>query len=416
MNNNMLLSKSEGFIPKSFINLPEKELLKIVKDNGLLDNMDNNIIPQEEWLNCFREIDADIANSLPKEYERSDILQVEISDEVEKVIENIGNAIIFIYLHISEEDWFKRLTEYMLYLDSSIGSVSGSIIYWQTLQMFFEEDGVVGSKSKPLLKFIVENYDFITSHRFYDEINTFKQAFPYKLLQLEQNDLLDAVSLLVLYPDGVLNRFMSEHFPDIPKTLSRERITQVLHGYVRSELNSFDAEKLWNNGDVNDIKNFLMESAIQKNKIANSELLQSQKAEYIDTIKKWLHSQTTLFTELIDIEQLQIKKTQDQSHDAESKIPAKYYALYHKILIELKQEKDFNRLDDDRYSRKEIEQLAKRVYPQINSQSFYRGFIELEDLSNKIALSRSFKNLKQKVSLISENDPDILHYLKQFPG
>ncbi|MCK5017197.1 MAG: hypothetical protein KAS32_09000 [Candidatus Peribacteraceae bacterium] len=416
MDNNMLISRSEGFVPKSFIGLPDDELLEIIESNGLLDNMDDNMALREKWTGCFQEINTDITNSFPKGFETINLTRTEIQDEVEKVSENIGNTIFYIYLNISKKDWFQRITEYFVYVDSSIGSVSGSIIYWLTLQGFLEEDGVSRLKSKPLLQFIVKTYDFIASHKFYNEINTFGKAFPYKVLQLEEYDLTNVVSLLVLYPNGVLNRFISQHFPSVPKTLSRESITQVLHGYVKSALNDFDAEKLWKKGDVNEIKNFLMESAIQKNKIANSELLQSQKVEYIDTIKKWLQSQTMLFNELINIEQLKIVHNRDQNHVADNKIPAKYYALYHKILIELKHEKDFNRLDDDRYSRKEIEQLAERRYPNINAQSFYRAFIELEDLSNKIAISRSFKSLKQKVAIISEDDPDILHYLKQFPG
>ena len=85
-------------------------------------------------------------------------------------------------------------------------------------------------------------------------------------------------------------------------------------------------------------------------------------------------------------------------------------------MIELKHEKDFQRLDDDRYSRKEIEVFAQKHYPYINAQSFYRGFIELEDFTNKTAISRSFKDLKQKIAILSENNSDVLHYLKQFSG
>jgi hypothetical protein len=415
MNENIIIARSEGFLAKSFINLPEDELYAVLESNGILDLVDESDSFQDNWQNFFMEINASIAQSLPDELKTTSLSTAELPKEIEKITECIGNTMLYMYLNISQENWLQLITEFMVYTEKSIGSVAGSTMYWITLQCFLEEGGISLAKGKCFLEFIEKKYDIIANHKYFDEIETFTRAFPFKPLQLKEYNLTEVISLLELYPNGKLNRFISNHFPQIPKSLTREKVAQILHKHVKSALNGFDAEKLWRDGSIDSIKDFLIESTIQKNRITNLELLNSSKTEYINTIKNWLHSQTTLFKELIDIEQIKTSHPQKSEHDNTPKIPAKYFALYHRILIELKHEKDFQRSDDDRYSRREIESFAQKSYPHINAQSFYRGFIELEDLSNKIAISRSFKDLKQKIAILSENDSDVLHYLKQFP-
>ncbi len=415
MNENVIISRSLGFNPKPFINLSEDEVYAVLESNGILDLMDESESFQDKWHDFFMEINASISQTLPDELKVTSLSKADIPKEIEKITECIGNTMLYIYINISQEDYFHLITEFMVYTERSIGSVAGSIMYWMTLEAFLEEGGVSSTKGKWLLTFIKKKYAIIANHKFFDEITTFTQTFPFKSLQLKEYNLTDVIALLELYPNGKLNRFISSHFQNIPKTLTREKVAQILHKHVKSALSDFNAEKLWRERSVDAIKDFLIESTIQKNRITNFEILNSSKTEYINTIKNWLHSQTTLFKELSDIEQIKTSQPQIPEQDITPKIPAKYYALYHRILIELKHEKDFERQDDDRYSRKEIEVFAQRHYPHINAQSFYRGFIELEDLSNKPAISRSFKDLKQKITIISQNDSDILHYLKQFP-
>jgi hypothetical protein len=416
MDENIIIARSKGFIPRSFINLPEDEVYAVFESNGVWELIDESDSYQDTWQNFFMEVNASIAQSLPDELKTTSLSKAEIPKEIDKLSEGIGNTMLYMYLNISQEDWFQRITEFMVYIDNSIGSFAGSIIYWLTLQCLLKEESISPTKGKYFLQFIEKRYAIIAKHKYFDEIETFARTFPLKPLQLEVYNLTDIISILELYPNGKLNRFISNHFPKIPKTLTREKVSQVLHKYVKSALSGFDAEKLWREGSIDAIKEFLIESTIQKNRITNLELLNSSKTDYIYTIKNWLHSQTTLFKELIDIEQIKTSNIQKSEQDNTPKIPAKYYALYHRILIDIKHEKDFQRLDDDRYSRKEIEVFAQKHYPFINAQSFYRGFIELEDLANKTAISRSFKDLKQKITMLSENHPDVLHYLKQFPG
>lgn len=98
------------------------------------------------------------------------------------------------------------------------------------------------------------------------------------------------------------------------------------------------------------------------------------------------------------------------------KIPAKFYALYHWILIDLGRVKAFERNEDDNYVKKEIEQYAKNVYPKISPQMFYRHYIDI-DITNKLAIANTFqKGYKNKLIEISGNDAQIITYLKKYPN
>ncbi|GGG29360.1 hypothetical protein GCM10011344_32780 [Dokdonia pacifica] len=98
------------------------------------------------------------------------------------------------------------------------------------------------------------------------------------------------------------------------------------------------------------------------------------------------------------------------------KIPAKYYALYHWILIALGQEIPFVPNENDQYRRSEIEDIAKTKYSGIGSQSFYRSFIELDiTRENEIAINFG-KDYKKIISHISNNNAKVIQKLKKLPN
>ncbi|NAS32433.1 hypothetical protein GTQ40_15720 [Flavobacteriaceae bacterium R38] len=98
------------------------------------------------------------------------------------------------------------------------------------------------------------------------------------------------------------------------------------------------------------------------------------------------------------------------------KIPAKYYALYHWLLISLGIEKHFERNENDKYSKTEIENFAKERYNEVSSQMFYRSFIDI-DITNPIIIAKSFgKGYKDKVIAISNNNAKVITLLKSFPN
>jgi hypothetical protein len=98
------------------------------------------------------------------------------------------------------------------------------------------------------------------------------------------------------------------------------------------------------------------------------------------------------------------------------KIPAKYYALYHWILIELGIENHFERNENDKYSKTKIVAFAKERYKKTSSQMFYRTIIDI-DINNKTAIANSFGNkYKDKIISISNNNAKVITHLKSFPN
>lgn len=100
----------------------------------------------------------------------------------------------------------------------------------------------------------------------------------------------------------------------------------------------------------------------------------------------------------------------------EKRIPAKYYALYHWLLIEMGKEKEFEHNDDGQFKRHQIEAFATNRYKFKDGQPFYRAFISI-DITKKTALARSFgKGYKEKIILLSDNDADVIAHLKEYPN
>lgn len=410
--------KSDGFTPKTFIHISEEKKFDILYDNGMLDISDNHENIEQKWQDIFFEINENINNE-DYGYTTCNLAMNEASKEINKTMECVGNTILFVLVNIDTEDWLGRITDYMIYMERSIASIPGTIIYWMILQSFFEEDRVNRAKSKQLLQFILRKNEIIFCHKYIDEIHSFSELFPFKPLRVEKYHIPDIISLLELYPKGNLNRFVSERFPKVPKTLSREKITKLLGKHVITALNGFNAEELWRKGNTDAIKEFLIESTILENKITSHEILQSAKAGYATTIKQWLSSQTKLLNKLNEIEKLKITPAvrTDITHEEskENEHDAKYYALYYRILIKIGKAEPFLRDEYDKFPKAKIEIFAENRFPSISTQQFYNHYRDLEDMSNKTKIARSYPNLKEIVAEISGNDADVLHFLKEFP-
>lgn len=96
-------------------------------------------------------------------------------------------------------------------------------------------------------------------------------------------------------------------------------------------------------------------------------------------------------------------------------IQAKYYALYHWILIEMGLENQFEKNEYNKWSRKNIENFAHEKYLITNVQGFYKAFIDI-DITMKTSIANSFKNYKKFIIEISKNNAKIITYLKNYPN
>jgi hypothetical protein len=418
MENKAIYFKSDGFTAKTFINLSEEEQFCILYDNEILGTteFDNDI--EQRWQNVFFNINQNFSN-VDFGYTTCHLSKADAAKEVEKTMECVGNAILFTLVNINTEDWFLKITEYLVYMERSIASTPGTIIYWMILEDFFKEVGVIREKSQLLFQFIKRKSEIVCYHKHIDELQTFSELFPFKPLRIDKYHIPDIISLFELYPKGKLNRFIAVRFPKIPQTLSREKITKLLYKHVKTAMNGFNTEELWKSGDIDAIKKFLIESTILENKITSQEVLQSVKVEYTTTIKQWLSSQTKMIHQLNEIEKLQFTPSENTSEPTLKPIAsehhAKYYALYYRILIDIGKAEPFLKDENDNFPKAHIMTFADNRFPGISKQQFYNHYRDLEDMSNKIMIARGYPKLKEIVAEISGNDADVLHYLKEFP-
>lgn len=407
--------KSDGFTPKAFLNLSKEEQFDILCDNGLMENTVSDMETEQKWKDIFFEINEDFDND-NFGYTTCNLTDNEVSEELNKIMKCVNYSVLFSIVNIEEKDWLHRITEYMVYMERSIASLPGTVIYWRILKDFFEEDGVVRSKSKQLLQYILKRDEVICHHAFYDEVHVFTESFPFKPLGIEKYHIPEIISLLELYPQGKLNRYISERFPTIEKTLSRERIKAILYGHLEIALGEFKAEELWENGDSDAIMKFLTDCTIHESKITEREIMRPEDAEYNRVIKQWLHSQVKLIHKLNEIKQFKLNPSTNTNEPKTTEHHAKYYALYYHMLIKTGKAEPFQRNENDKLPKMEIMIFAENRFPGISRQQFYNYYRDLEGVDNKTTIARSYANFKEIVTEISGNDTDILHHLKEYPG
>jgi len=114
---------------------------------------------------------------------------------------------------------------------------------------------------------------------------------------------------------------------------------------------------------------------------------------------------------------LTIKEEKEIITKSKPKYAAKYYALYHWILIEMGKAKLWELNENGKFPKSEIEQYAQSQYLFKDGQGFYRAFIGINDFNNKIAIVRSLndKNYKEKLKTISNNNANFIHHIKNYP-
>jgi hypothetical protein len=96
--------------------------------------------------------------------------------------------------------------------------------------------------------------------------------------------------------------------------------------------------------------------------------------------------------------------------------PAKFYALYHWLKIEMGTENQFAKNDSDQFIKSDIVAFANEKYPNCSLQGFYRAFINL-DITNRTTIANSFGNgYKEKLIALSNNDNRLVTYLKNYPN
>ncbi|MBX2887059.1 MAG: hypothetical protein KF829_00255 [Ferruginibacter sp.] len=130
------------------------------------------------------------------------------------------------------------------------------------------------------------------------------------------------------------------------------------------------------------------------------------------TKKKWWEAKLLIETKKI-LQYILSKSPQPQQT---VNYPAKFYALYHWLKIEMGTEKPFPKNDNGQFVKSEIEAYATSKYPYCSKQGFYRSFKDL-DITNRTAIANSFGNgYKETLVALSDNDNKLTTHLKNYPN
>lgn len=108
-------------------------------------------------------------------------------------------------------------------------------------------------------------------------------------------------------------------------------------------------------------------------------------------------------------------KAKDEAPAPPLKYAAKFYALYHLVLIELGIEKPFEKDEKGQYDRATIEIFAENRYPGCSKQGFYKDYRDLCTASKIAIAGRLKKGYKEKIIAISGNDGRVASHLKSYP-
>lgn len=149
--------------------------------------------------------------------------------------------------------------------------------------------------------------------------------------------------------------------------------------------------------------------------------LENYSSHYVEKEKIKLEQEIIEKLHITSIDQKIIRDRYSQylksiaTHQAKN-YPAKFYALYHWLKIEMGIENQFPKNLNDQFIKKDIEAYAKEKYPDCGAQGFYRSFKDL-DIKNRNAIAKSFGNgYKEKLIIISNDDNKLRTHLKNYPN
>jgi len=179
-----------------------------------------------------------------------------------------------------------------------------------------------------------------------------------------------------------------------------------------SEINTL---ALLENGKINDIEKHKLDLIVKGRRLK----LQSQvkwsrfkKPDYLDSISEWLSDEKQFISEITPyLDRYSLDKTGRNK----KKLPAKFYALYHRILIDIKEVSPFKLVNDTELPKKEIENYGVENYGFEDGQNFYRHFSRLYTAKpHEIALEFG-KGYKEKIIDLSQNCAKVIKHIEKYP-
>lgn len=198
----------------------------------------------------------------------------------------------------------------------------------------------------------------------------------------------------------------------------REKIS----AFIKAKRNDIEDLKILRTSIKEYKENVLLNLVIdERNQKSDKILLGTEKENSLEA----LITQTTLM-----ILELKLKNSLAQKGNESNKkvkrvakdkygkaIGAKYYALYHFILIRMGKAEPFKYDNNDQLPKAEIVAFAENAYPfWKNGRGFYDEFQKLDGKTETEIAIDFGQDYKQKLIAISDNDSSLIKYLDKYPN
>jgi len=180
---------------------------------------------------------------------------------------------------------------------------------------------------------------------------------------------------------------------------------------ILSEINTMS---LYQDGQISDIQKLKLELLLNERRTKlESQALKSmcENPDYIEFIKDWFKDEKAFIEELTPL----INNTKQKSPKIK-RLSAKFYALYHRLLIEIEDTEPFELVNDTELPKKLIEGCGIKSYGFDDGQSFYREYRKINTMpTHEIAIAFG-KGYKEKLIKLSNNNAKIIKLLKKYPN
>ena len=236
---------------------------------------------------------------------------------------------------------------------------------------------------------------------------------------------------------------LKTYFEEIKQVLYKMPETWKQKSFLQDEISFFQLKRKSSNLEINALNGWLEMFKITYKELINPEKIYSGENELQEiltndplTFSEELNSTTNYdhnkiqrtfynywFGYFIDqilshLKTLKLEIFPDNSANTAltKKIPEKYYALYHCLMIKMGIESNFERNADSYYNKQEIMNFAKKRYKlKTQGEGFYRQFITL-DITNKVSIAKCFKDYKRILIEISANNHEVIEELQKYPN
>lgn len=349
-------------------------------------------------------------------------------DNYKRVVDKIMNQLAFtehcISKNIEKDNWHKPITDYIDWNISSFGQLPSGFGSPVGIDEYIHSliQRISSFDNKERASKLIEHIESIVykneSNPATTDLNVLKETYDkwFKIFPFEISffaHLKDYFKKTLPIINGKTEVNQYTRIGKV-KVHTKDSLISILLSLTNHILTEINAHTLYQEGLLTQPQKIKLELIVNERKMKLQQGYinhsKSEEQRYRKILKEWFVDEKRFIDEITPLLE---NMTLQQS--SKTKIPEKYYALYHWLLIEIGKEKVFERNANDLYNKTEIIQFAKNRY-KINGQGFYSEFKSL-DITNKISIAKSYgKGYKEKLIHISDNNAEVISVLKKYPN